>query len=1063
MPDLRSKVDLLFKVVLAQKLQEKLEKAQSRPNDRIRQVADQYAAQRGIQLNHAIAPVKVDRDHAAKIALAYHQMKHDPSHPEVKSAYDALVRETGDQYAHIKNTGLKIEPMPAGMENPYKNGSKDLFHDIENNNHMWYYPTSTGYGAGAEVDQSHPMLQTTQHLDEHGKPMMANDMFRIVHDYFGHAKEGFGFGPNGEENAWRHHMQMYSPEAQKALTSETRGQNSWVNFGPHGEHNRANPHQTIYADQKAGLLPDLAYKTVTHNALEDDVKKSEALRKTPFQYDYEQDPSNATHDYDIFNDSREYKLIHNVKLPNGLQYRQYQHKKALPHENNFVHTIFHPGYDTNVAVVHTANEGPEYHGAGRTVPNVVQWSEVHPLWRGKGLGKQAYLAALLHGKGMEQGLSSDTWVSPAAHKVWLSFRSVPGLKGLIGRYAKDPNQESQRHQVYVADASQPQHNSIFRGHFSDYMPKPEKLAASEHDLDKAKKKVYRKPATVQISDLHQDPGGVANAHKTFYWTPDFKVSDKPVAVGVHVKDGKMYLLNGYHRVLAAQKRGDTHVQAELVPTKGKLGHPSLKGYEDQFFHEPATWEEMKVKKSEPDYVGEPIVGRYKDFPHIEKDYGHSYLMWPVTINDETRDPVTGHRYHITLRHAGEHPPSKHFLDYYFGPTAHMVPDKFELQPHIFDTPNGRYHVLKLTKHPQWMQDVHKGLEEYLGPDKFPNYIPHISVPKHVYDRFIADPSSIKVKTHPIEMWRESDTLWRAPRRLAASEYQQEDLGREQFGKSEELNKSKNVREQRADVFGTKDQPPAGSEMREKHMKHISKFAQDFLQLKIHPSGGKWDEKKNKRRPGYDKPGEDKPDWRSGRLEAQWNPNAMIHEIAHLMLLPKGVGLKAGQSLMDKQYSDIQSQYGYMKQKKHSAEVQPMAAEQLIRRYLGLPANKYYTEAEGKDAPPYMSVEDPPQVIGTRVNIGKKKEKWVDLVRQSRFLTPENRQRIEDVLSRKIIFHPLQGWIDNPEHARARQIEERRQKKMFGDKIRFKDDDDKLAASEEEEVDLNKGGGDDERS
>lgn len=103
------------------------------------------------------------------------------------------------------------------------------------------------------------MLENTNEMHE-GQPMPYNDMFRIVHDYFGHAKEGNGFGPNGEENAYLNHAKTYSPEAQKALATETKGQNSWVNFGPHGEQNRANPSKTIYADQKAGLLPDWVHQ-----------------------------------------------------------------------------------------------------------------------------------------------------------------------------------------------------------------------------------------------------------------------------------------------------------------------------------------------------------------------------------------------------------------------------------------------------------------------------------------------------------------------------------------------------------------------------------------------------------------------------------------------------------------------------------------------------------------------------------------------------------------------------------------------------------------------------------
>ena len=223
-------------------------------NDKVRGIADSYAAQKGIKLQHGIAPVKVNEDRAAKIAQAYDQMPHQPNHPAVKRAYGALIGETLDQFKHLKNNGLKISRIEPGMANPYKT-SKDAHDDVKNNNHLWYFPTESGFGSNESIAHDHPMLAQTGET-HNGKPLLANDVFRIVHDYFGHAKEGHGFGPMGEENAYQNHMQMYSPEAQKALTTETRGQNSWVNFGPHGKHNRANPNQTVYADQKAGLMPD---------------------------------------------------------------------------------------------------------------------------------------------------------------------------------------------------------------------------------------------------------------------------------------------------------------------------------------------------------------------------------------------------------------------------------------------------------------------------------------------------------------------------------------------------------------------------------------------------------------------------------------------------------------------------------------------------------------------------------------------------------------------------------------------------------------------------------------
>ena len=35
--------------------------------------------------------------------------------------------------------------------------------------------------------------------------MLVNDLFRAIHDFFGHARNGNSFGPRGEFNAWREH------------------------------------------------------------------------------------------------------------------------------------------------------------------------------------------------------------------------------------------------------------------------------------------------------------------------------------------------------------------------------------------------------------------------------------------------------------------------------------------------------------------------------------------------------------------------------------------------------------------------------------------------------------------------------------------------------------------------------------------------------------------------------------------------------------------------------------------------------------------------------------------
>lgn len=221
----------------------------------VRGIADQYREAAGLPEPTTRVLTGADPERGYRLAQAYQEMEHAPNNPKVKNAYDALINETKAQYKAIKDSGLKIERMQPGMDNPYPNGSADMLHDIKNNNHLWFYPTDQGFGSTSVAD--HPMLADT---DEKigGKTLKANDMFRIVRDYFGHAQEGNQFGPSGEEKAWQLHAPMYSPEARKAMTTETRGQNSWVNFGPHGEFNRANPSKTIYAPQKAGLLPNWA-------------------------------------------------------------------------------------------------------------------------------------------------------------------------------------------------------------------------------------------------------------------------------------------------------------------------------------------------------------------------------------------------------------------------------------------------------------------------------------------------------------------------------------------------------------------------------------------------------------------------------------------------------------------------------------------------------------------------------------------------------------------------------------------------------------------------------------
>lgn len=233
---------------------------QAGPDPRIRAVTRAYMAQSGLPYNPPTKYAKVDPDRARRIADAYEKMPHNPEDPLTKASYDAMIKETLAQYQAAKAAGFKAEFWnPRKEKDPYEASPRLAVEDVRKNHHMWVYPTLDGYGSGDAITEEearrNPMLQLTGET-WNGIPVTVNDIFRAVHDYYGHAKEGVGFRHDGEENAWRSHASMFSPLARLAMTTETRGQNSWLNFGPHGEKNQtARTEDTVFAPQKMGILP----------------------------------------------------------------------------------------------------------------------------------------------------------------------------------------------------------------------------------------------------------------------------------------------------------------------------------------------------------------------------------------------------------------------------------------------------------------------------------------------------------------------------------------------------------------------------------------------------------------------------------------------------------------------------------------------------------------------------------------------------------------------------------------------------------------------------------------
>ncbi len=158
--------------------------------------------------------VSLDASRARKIADAYEALPIDDSHnADVRTSYRQLAAEIEEQWRFAVDVmGIAFDPWRHEGQ-PYATRSAVMCADIRVNRHLYFY----------QGGDPHPFLGKV----DSATGLSVNDKFRAVHDLFGHAAEGYGFGPRGEENAWRKHSQMFGTEARKAMTTEFRGQNCW--------------------------------------------------------------------------------------------------------------------------------------------------------------------------------------------------------------------------------------------------------------------------------------------------------------------------------------------------------------------------------------------------------------------------------------------------------------------------------------------------------------------------------------------------------------------------------------------------------------------------------------------------------------------------------------------------------------------------------------------------------------------------------------------------------------------------------------------------------------------
>jgi len=234
------------------------------PANFTQQIADGYKEQAGIAKPPLRGKANPDQSYLRRVADWLESADHQPDDPAVAASYAALGKESLAQYQYmLDQSGVVVEAYD-GEGEPYAN-STEMMRDVEENKHLWFFRTENGFGETGMPD-GHPMLQPTQYMDNKGRPLLLNDVFRIIHDYFGHTQNGFQFGPVGEYNAFQEHARMFSDEAVPALAAETLAQNAWVNFGPHlrrpdgsiprpGDPDYISQRDRPFAQQKATIVP----------------------------------------------------------------------------------------------------------------------------------------------------------------------------------------------------------------------------------------------------------------------------------------------------------------------------------------------------------------------------------------------------------------------------------------------------------------------------------------------------------------------------------------------------------------------------------------------------------------------------------------------------------------------------------------------------------------------------------------------------------------------------------------------------------------------------------------
>lgn len=208
------------------------------------------------------ASVRADEGLCRRVADWYEQAPAAGHGTALHRRYRTMARHNLRLYREIARLGIEIEPWP-GPGQPYQD-SAHLISEVHRTARLRVYLTAAGHGPGRSTD-GHP-LRADSGLTAGGTRLCHNDVFRAVHDVFGHVLLGTGFGPRGEFLAAYGQMQLYPAEVRPVLLAEQVGQICWFYYGRHlraadgtlprrGEPGYLPPPLRPYPEQKACAVP----------------------------------------------------------------------------------------------------------------------------------------------------------------------------------------------------------------------------------------------------------------------------------------------------------------------------------------------------------------------------------------------------------------------------------------------------------------------------------------------------------------------------------------------------------------------------------------------------------------------------------------------------------------------------------------------------------------------------------------------------------------------------------------------------------------------------------------